>query len=296
MPANDANSELPLVVGIDESTGSLDAARWAAAEAHRRNLPLRLVHAFAWPLMHVPAGMWRMGPEGGLRAHAEQLLADAAEAAQVTAPGVEITTAVRTDFALPMLEDESRNATWVVVGTREAGAVARAIVGSTTIQLVGRSHSPVVVVRGDLSPREEELVVVGVDGSQLGAAAIGLGVEEAARRGGRLLAVHVVRHGLSARSGAPDTSAGLRLLNGVLAGWREKHPDLPIEERVLSGHAAGSLVDLSQRAVLVVVGARGRGGFTGMLLGSVSQTLLQHAHSPVMVVSARCEGLPSTEP
>jgi nucleotide-binding universal stress UspA family protein len=282
------NDASPLVVGIDESAGAFHAARWAAGEAQRRNLPVRLVHAFAWPLLHVPSGMWRMGPERGLRTHADHVLADAAEAAREAAPGVEVTTAVRTDFALPTLEDESRRATWVVLGTRGSGPIAGAVVGSTTIQLVSCSHCPVVVVRGEVSTREEELVVVGVDGSPLGAAAIGIGVEEATRRGGRLLAVHVIRQGLSARFGTTDTSAGLRLLNEALAGWRQKHPDLPIEERVLSGHAAGALVDLSREAVLTVVGARGRGGFTGMLLGSVSQALLHHAHCPVMVVSTTC--------
>jgi nucleotide-binding universal stress UspA family protein len=288
MPADAAESTRPLVVGIDESTGSVNAARWAAVEARRRDLPLRLVHAFSWPLIHVPPHMYQMGPESGLRAHAEQLLTDAADAAQDAAPGVGVTTAIRTDFPLPMLEDESRTATWVVLGNRGAGTLTGVVVGSTTIQLVGRSYSPVVVVRGDLAPREEDLVVVGVDGSKLGAAAISYGVEEAALRRGRLLAVHVVRQGLSARRGATDTSTGLRLLNESLAGWREQHADLPIEERVLSGHPAGALVDLSKRAVLVVVGARGRGGFAGMLLGSVSQTLLHYADCPVMVVSKRC--------
>ncbi|WP_020573909.1 universal stress protein [Actinopolymorpha alba] len=276
----------PIVVGTDGSDGAIDAVAWAAAEAALRKVPLRIVHAFAWTLLHVPAALWRMGPEGGLRAHAEELLEEAVQTARATAPSLEISTAVVTDFPLPLLVEESRGATYVVVGTTGRGAFAEALAGSMTVELVARAHAPVVVVRGTPTPEEaDQLVVVGVDGSPLGAAAVEVGVEEAARRHGRLLAVHVVRHGLSVRFGATDTSAGVRLLNEALAGWREKYPDLSIEERVLSGHAAGALTDLSDRAAAVVVGARGRGGFTGMLLGSVSQSLLHHGRCPIIVVS-----------
>ena len=281
-----APSTRPIVVGVDGSDGSMDAVAWAAREAESRRVPLRLVHAFAWPLLHVPAAIWRLGPEDGLRAHAERLLVESTEQARAAAPSVEVSTAVETDFPLPLLVDESMGATYVVVGTSGRGAVAEALAGSTTVELVARAHCPVVVVRGVLPPdRSDDQVVVGVDGSPLGAAAIELGIDTAARRHGRLLAVHVVRHGLSTRFGATDTSAGLRLLGEALASWRDKYPDVPIEERVLSGHAAGALVELSSRASVVVVGARGRGGFSGLLLGSVSQALLHHGRCPVVVVS-----------
>ncbi|MGW0227132.1 universal stress protein [Actinopolymorpha singaporensis] len=279
----------PVVVGVDGTQGSLDAVAWAAHAATLRKVPLRVVHAFAWPLLHVPAAMWQLGPEDGLRAHADSLVEEAVRTARDTAPDIEITTTVETDFPLPLLVDLSRDATYVVVGTAGRGSVADVLAGSLTIELSARSQAPVVVVRGTLSPeRTDNLVVVGVDGSPLAAVAVEVAVEEAARRRARLLAVHVVRQGVTARSGAADTAAGLRLLEEALAGWRHKYPDLPIEERVLMGHAAGHLIELSAAASLVVVGARGRGGFTGMLLGSVSQALLHQAQCPVVVLTREC--------
>ncbi|MFD2080907.1 Nucleotide-binding universal stress protein, UspA family [Actinopolymorpha cephalotaxi] len=279
----------PVVVGVDGTQGSLDAVAWAADAAALRKAPLRLVHAFAWPLLHIPTAMWEMGPEGGLRAHADSLVEEAVRTARDAAPDIEIATTVETDFPLPLLVDLSGDATYVVVGTAGRGSVADALAGSLTIELSARSQAPVVVVRGTLSPeRADNLVVVGVDGSPLGAVAVEAAVQEAARRHARLLAVHVVRQGRGARSGAADTAAGLRLLEESLAGWRHKYPDLPIEERVLMGHAAGHLIELSASAGLVVVGARGRGGFTGMLLGSVSQALLHQAQCPVVVLTREC--------
>ena len=72
----------------------------------------------------------------------------------------------------------------------------------------------------------------------------------------------------------------------TLAGWREKYPDVAVTEVAVRGHPVDALVDASTRAGLVVVGSRGRGGFRGMLLGSVSQGVLRHSAGPVAVVRA----------
>jgi nucleotide-binding universal stress UspA family protein len=275
----------PIVVGVDGTEGALDAVAWAAREAHRRHLPLRIVHAFAWPLLHIPKASWRSDHESALHARADRLLADAVETALTIAPGADVSTAVETDFPLPLLVAESGRSTYVVVGTGGPPALAEAFVGSLTTELAHRAKCPVVVVRRTPPPEiVDDLVVVGVDGSTLGALAVELGVEEAARRCGRLLAVHVLRHGWSLRSGRGDTSTGLRLLEESLAGARQRYPDLPIEERVVSGHAAEALVGVSGRATLLVVGAHGRAGLAELVLGSVTQTLLHRARCPVLVL------------
>ncbi len=277
----------PVVVGTDGSNGALDAVAWAAREAALQGVPLRIVHAFSWPLLRVPTGIWQLGPEEGLTGHAKELLAEAERAALEAAPGIDVGTAMATAFVMPMLVEESRRAAYVVVGSSGLGAVADTLAGSTAVALVARSHAPVVVVRGTPPPEQpEHLVVVGIDGSPLGAAALELATAEAARRKGRLLAVHIGRRGATAglRRLLARTPAKLTLLDRALAGWRRRYPDTPIEERMLSGHPGGALVDLSRHAALVVVGARGRGGFAGLLLGSVSQALVHHAQCPVIVI------------
>ncbi|HEY3467530.1 MAG TPA: universal stress protein, partial [Amycolatopsis sp.] len=75
-----------------------------------------------------------------------------------------------------------------------------------------------------------------------------------------------------------------RLLSQRLAGWQEKYPEVEIRRVLVRERPRHALLDVSEEAQLVVVGSRGRGGFTGMLLGSTSQALVQHAQCPVLVV------------
>lgn len=275
----------PIVVGVDGSESALDAVAYAAREAGVRSVPLRIVHAFVWPLLKVPPVLWQMGPEGGLQAHAEQVLAAAEKTARSAAPGVQVETTVTTGFPLPILVQESRNATFVVIGSPGLGAIPDTIAGSDGAQLIASAHAPVMVVPNTPPPdRTVDLVVVGVDDSSPAAAAVAVAMKEASLRHGRLLAVHITHSRLGATFGRLSGQSGLRLLDRTLPGWRQTYPEVPIEERIMTGHAGGALVALSSRAAAVVVGARGKGGFAGMLLGSVSQTLLHHARCPVIVV------------
>ena len=74
------------------------------------------------------------------------------------------------------------------------------------------------------------------------------------------------------------------MLDDELALWREKYPELTITAEAVGDSPGRVLVEASRTASLVVVGSRGHGGFTGLLLGSVSQQLLHHSHSPVAVI------------
>jgi nucleotide-binding universal stress UspA family protein len=85
-----------------------------------------------------------------------------------------------------------------------------------------------------------------------------------------------------------------RILSEALAGLAERFPDLPVRREVRRGQARRLLVELSRTAQLVVVGARGHGGFAGLLLGSVSRYLMHHADCPVLVARPTVPGGPRT--
>jgi nucleotide-binding universal stress UspA family protein len=135
-------------------------------------------------------------------------------------------------------------------------------------------------------------VLVGVDFSPYGEAALAAAVDEAARRGTGLTVAHVwwnePLETLADPGGDVVDRAGRAAgeqLAGAVAEVRRTHPGLAISERLIhSLNPEHSLIEASRDAGLVAVGSRGRGGFGGLLLGSVSQALVHHAHCPVLVV------------
>jgi len=187
---------------------------------------------------------------------------------------------------------ESTRAELVVLGDRGLGGFAGLLIGSVAVALAAHAACPVVVVRGaepDRTTSRPEPVVVGVDGSPAGEAAVAFAFEAAALRGVPLVAVHTWRDLLVDATMAPlvDWDAveadEREVLAERLAGWGEKYPDVEVRRLVTRDRPAHALVQESGRAQLVVVGSRGRGGIAGMLLGSVSQALLHHSACPVVV-------------
>ncbi|MBM2616336.1 universal stress protein [Actinoplanes sp. LDG1-06] len=165
------------------------------------------------------------------------------------------------------------------------------LIGSVALQTATHGAGPVLVARG--TPRSDGPVVVGVDGSPVSAEALRFAAEEAALRGAELVAVHAWNGGDGTELNAHlpmsySTWSGedeeRRVLAEALAGLAEKYPDLPVRREVVDGSARAHLTRWSTTAQLIVVGSRGHGGFTGLLLGSVVQHLLHHADCPVAVV------------
>jgi nucleotide-binding universal stress UspA family protein len=282
----------PVVVGVDGSACSLDAVALAARQAVLRDRPLHVVYAFFWPFLGVPLGPSPLGPpEGGLLCDAQRFVQEAVDRARKAEPSVAVTGAAITGAAAEVLIDQSRSAALVVVGDRGLGGFTGLLVGSVAVQLAAHAACPVLVARGRPNPTGD--VLVGVDGSPAAEPAIGAAFEEATLRGARLTALHIWSHPRSTGPGdmlplvydVAEIEAGeARVLAEALAGWRDKYPDLPVRRELRRAYIRPALIDETARSQLIVVGSRGRGGFTGLLLGSVSQAMLHHAHCPVMVV------------
>jgi nucleotide-binding universal stress UspA family protein len=287
---DDRRTGRPVVAAVDGSDSALEAVRWAAREAARRHAPLRLVAAIGWTS---PAQLGDPGfgpdPRAFALQHAQAHLARAVDAAVVAAPGTTPEAEALDGFPIPRLVDESRSARELVIGNRGLGGVAGLLLGSVAFALGAQGACPVVVVRGRTAAADGP-VVVGVDGSPVSDAALAYAYEAAAVRRARLVAVHVW-FDLNA---GPITLPSLEwnvvaqeeraALAERLAGWREKYPDVEVEPLVKRDLPGQVLVEQSTRAQLVVVGSHGRGGVSGLVLGSVSHALAHRAGCPVAIV------------
>jgi len=284
-----------IIVGVDGSEPSLLATDWAAAEAARRKAPLRVVHV-------VPPWLYEAPADPGASLIRDRLLQDGrnivdlgAARARDRAPGLEVTGEQTGGQPAEALLRRARDALMVVTGPRGTGGLTGLVLGSVAVQVATHAPCPAVVVRPS-EPSARGEIVVGVDGSPAGAAAIGFAFEEASVRRVRLRALLAWTSPVSTGPGdmlplvydrellAADEE---RLLAESLAGWRTEYPDVDVVPAAVRGRAARVLAEASAGADLVVVGSRGRGGFTGLLLGSVGHAVLHRAHCPVAVVRGR---------
>jgi nucleotide-binding universal stress UspA family protein len=291
-----------IVVGYDGSGPSERAVDWAAAEAARRGVPLTVASAVDFSGLvgkserRVP---WlSRHPSDGLT---ETVWRGAARARRV-APGLDVRVAIRTDGAAGMLVELSWWAELVVVGTRGHGEVAGAILGSVAFAVTTHARCPVTVVSGTgvVMPGPEHPILVGVDGSPEARAALEYAATLASGRSAPLTVATVWRctvadawvtaYGSADFDASEEAGATAAEVNAeAVDEVRDSFPDLEVRSLVVVGVPGHVLADLGRSHALVVVGSRGRGGFGGLLLGSVSHAVIHQASCPVIVVRAADE-------
>ena len=289
-----------LVVGIDGSATALAAARWAAAIAAQRRRGLRLVHAVEELLVPYPhAEPAHQDLQALVGARGQRLLEEAADAATAVAPDVRPELIQRPEHAADALLAESATAGMVVLGSPSSRPLGRVLLGSVSLALAAHAECPVALARPHVAedePPTEGPVVVGVDGTPTSEDAIAAAFEEASWRGAPLTAVHCWREGVLSSVFAEGRWALDRaavekheheVLAQRLAGWQEKFPDVVVSRVVLPGNPAERLLELADRARLLVVGSRGRSGLAALALGSTSQAVMSYALCPVLVVRGR---------
>lgn len=273
-----------VIVAYDGSADSDRGLDWAIEYAEARRLTLE-VHASSGDIEYLPERTATQADElvaGWLDQAAVRLEQSGVSDWRSTASEGKI---------VPDLIEGSREAALLVLGAQGHGVLGGMVLGSVSQHLTRHAHCPVVVVRGSHVPASNR-VVVGVDGSDASLKALTFAAEHAALVGGTLVVVHGCS--LAAMNGpwdidvAPAVAEQLdsaeRLLAEAVAGLGDAHPDLVVELQPMPVPAVRALADASLTASLVVVGTRGRGGFVGLLLGSVSSSVLQHAQCPVAVV------------
>ena len=285
-----------IVVGIDGTAGSKQAARWAAAEAVRRHAPLRLVSAYSIPIGMLEYAAVDDGTISWLRDGLELVQTDITEELTAAHPGLEISGIVAEASPMALLRRESENTAMLVVATRDSGRLLHVVLGSVALGAASECPAPVVVIRpGAAMPKPDAPVVVGIDGSPTSELAVAFAFEAAAVRAAPLLAVHSWNDNFAfdvagtAEVGPRVNVADLEedereVLSERLAGWRDKYPDVVVQQTVVRGRPTENLLRLSENAQLLVVGSRGRSGLVGALLGSTSHALITHSVCPVAVV------------
>jgi nucleotide-binding universal stress UspA family protein len=282
----------PIVVGVDGSDRSLDAVDLAAHEAALRDLPLRIVSAFTWPYLGVAPGVGAAcPPEADLRLNAERIVREAMDRATASAPALDVGGDAVEGPPAAALIDQSHAASLVVIGNRGIGGFVGLLVGSVAVELTAYAGCPVLVARGRTSPSGD--VLVGVDGSPLSEMAVRFAFQAAALRGSGLTAVYAwtMPAGVIPAVGTPSVdwtteveAAEEQVLSKAINDWHQAYPDVPARGRLVRAGARQALLNAAEEAQLAVVGARGRGGFAGLVLGSVSQAMLHHAACPVAIV------------
>ncbi|WP_019926546.1 universal stress protein [Nocardia sp. BMG111209] len=288
--SNTPDPEAPIIAAVDGSAVSYSAAAWAAADAALYGSRLHLITSIAVPPGFGPAMMTELD---WLRVEGERVLTEAERIARTAVPGDElsITKEITAGHIVGELVERSRSARMIVVGSRGLGAVRRGLLGSVGAATIRHAHCPAAIVHS-ISATDPVLmarpVVVGVDGSENSMPALRIAFEEASRRKVGVIAVHSWSDMSAALDISVDGWKAIRVTEDAvfaesMAGWTERHPDVTVQRILVQDHPTRAILDISDRAQLVVVGSHGRGGFTGMLIGSTSSALAHSVECPIIV-------------
>ncbi|TYB60174.1 universal stress protein [Nonomuraea sp. PA05] len=279
-----------IVVGVDASPSATAAVEWAAADARRRELALRIVHV----TRHRPGGD-EGSAYGAPDAASDEMLSAAAHRARQLAPHVTVISRSRAGNVVEELLAESSSADSLVLGSRGLGGFAGMVLGSVGLAVSRHAERPVVIVRA-ASPQRHGLVVAGDDRSGHAQAAVAYAVEQARARGARLHLVYAWQvplfspYAVAYGSHIEDAMrAEFRQAAERAVSWRERAPELVITDEQVCDHPVAALVKAGRAADLVVVGSRGPGGPGSALPGSVGHGVLHHVTCPVAMVRPPAE-------
>ncbi|MEH0416757.1 universal stress protein [Streptomyces sp. B21-083] len=282
-----------ITVGLDGSPESLAAARWAADEAEKRKLTLRLLHA--WPLLAPEPA--RVPSEVDQNYWAKRLVHTAQTELQARHPGLSVVGNLVADNAQNALLQAASESEMTVLGSRGLEPVQSYFLGDISMPVVARAERPVVLVRAESreegtppAPAKGVVVALKLHGSSDGL--LDFAFHTAAARGVPLLAVHgrsVPLHarvpwGVDHNVTEEITRDVHKQLSKALRPWREKYPQVDVADSIRLASPAKAAVQAAEGATLLVVGRRAHRHDVAPHLGHVTHAAIHHGRCPVAVV------------
>ena len=281
-----------ILVGVDGSHASYKATWWAANYAKHAGFTLQIVCAYSLPsyaAVSFDATYTAMGDDNAAHSDAQEILSKAKAIADEQ--GVEASTLIVTGDPASVFVELSRNYNLIVIGNRGKGGLAERFLGTTSSSLPAYAYCPIVVVPytdddGKVMHLNNTItkVAVGIDESKWGLKALQLSADFAGQWGAELDVILALPNIRSAEDEEDVMASYMEDFSAAIIPLQESHPGLKINKRIVPDTAVNALTKASYDHDVVVVGSRGRGGFTGLIVGSTSQGLIQHSVGPVYVV------------
>ncbi|MFG1807751.1 universal stress protein [Streptomyces sp. NPDC049040] len=274
------------MVGTDGSDPATRAVLWAAAEAVARDQPLTVVHGSG--AKH--ARSWTADSPTTAVDEGRALLDEVTAKVSDRHPGLTVDTVLsRTDPGESLLE-AARPQDTLVVGSRGHGGFGNLLLGSVGLHVCARSHGPVIVVREVAEPATGVVVAAVRDDGDRGALRFAARTAHARGATLRVISAWMFLEGAGSMAAIIDdvgaiSRSEIEATKRTVDPIREEFPDVSITEDVVrSRSVAGSLVEASPSADLLVMGARRPARAIGAPLGRVTHAVLHHARCPVAVV------------
>lgn len=260
----------PVAVGYDGSDSSRLAVRWAAGHAAARGLPLRVVHAWVWPMFTKDLGPVKGVAGSGLRHSAEVVLADGVALARESAPDLDVEGVMEAGLPAQVLRQAAAGAALLAVGSRGMGGMLGHLAGSVCLELAGSAPCPLLVVRRPHLPGRP--VCVGIDSASRASTVLAAAARLAAAAGAGLQVIHVdsARTGIRQEHGRHAPLHGSALLEQAVAEAGRLAPGLNVFGTLRQGQSpARELLDAGADADVLVLGTHDREGGPGNTVSAV---------------------------
>jgi nucleotide-binding universal stress UspA family protein len=280
-----------VVVGVDGSERNKAAVAWATHQALGSGRPLTLLHVLGDYGVPIPHHSMATNDDRG-RHVLTQMKADLL----TEHPDLTVRHEMSSGATVNCLLDRTVDQAMLVVGKRGLSAIARTMIGSTSIAAAGRSRVPVVVVPDvwRQADHSDEPIVVGVDPDEVHERTLRFAFIHAQRCG---VGVHLVfaidpepesarAHLMEADFYAHAKERAAERVEDALLPYRDAFPDVPVQHSEFRGHPGSALLDVAASAQMIVLG-RNHSSRLGFPLGSLTRGILHHSTVPVAVVPSR---------